>query len=135
MEVMPLYSSVKFALIGLSESLAEEVKHLGVKVTVVAPGFFRTSFLDKGSFNTASNKISDYKTNQMEAWMHEMDGKQQGDPQKLVRILVEITEEKNPPLHLILGPDAYQIKTEKAKADADELEAWKSLTLSTDIEN
>jgi NAD(P)-dependent dehydrogenase (short-subunit alcohol dehydrogenase family) len=127
------YSSVKFAMIGLSESLAEEVKHLGVKVTVVAPGFFRTSFLEK--LNIASNKIAEYNTANMEAWMHKMDGKQQGDPSKLVKILVEITEKENPPVHLILGPDAYEIKVEKAKADAEELEAWKSLTFSTNIEN
>ena len=129
------YSSVKFAIIGLSESLAEEVKHLGVKVTVVAPGIFRTSFIEKATLMVASNKIPEYNTAKMEAWMHEMDGKQQGDPKKLVKLFVDITEEKNPPLHLILAPDAYQIKIEKAKADAEELEAWKGLTFSTNIES
>jgi NAD(P)-dependent dehydrogenase (short-subunit alcohol dehydrogenase family) len=129
------YSSVKFAIIGLSESLAGEVKHLGVKVTVVAPGFFRTSFLDKGADMYAKNRIAEYNTADVEAWMQRMAGKQQGDPQKAVRLLVDITAEKNPPLHLILGPDAYQIKVEKAKADAEEVEKWKSLTFSTNLDN
>jgi NAD(P)-dependent dehydrogenase (short-subunit alcohol dehydrogenase family) len=129
------YSSVKFAIIGLSESLAEEVKQLGVKVTVVAPGFFRTSFLDKGADMYAKNRIAEYNTAEVEAWMQRMAGKQQGDPQKAVRLLVEITLEKNPPLHLILGPDAYQIKVEKAKADEEEVEKWKSLTFSTNLDN
>lgn len=129
------YSSVKFAIIGLSESLAEEVKHLGVKVTVVAPGFFRTSFLDKGGDMYAKNRIAEYNTAEVEAWMQRMAGKQQGDPQKAVRLLVDITLEKNPPLHLILGPDAYQIKVEKAKADEEEVEKWKALTFSTNLDN
>jgi NAD(P)-dependent dehydrogenase (short-subunit alcohol dehydrogenase family) len=129
------YAAVKFAVIGLSESLAEEVKPLGVKVTVVAPGFFRTSFLDKGKLMLAKNRIADYNTSAMEAWMHEMDGKQPGDPEKLVRLLVDITRETNPPLHLIAGPDAYQLVSEKAKEDAAELVAWKSLTFSTNLEN
>ena len=129
------YSSVKFAIIGLSESLAEEVKHLGVKVTVVAPGFFRTSFLDKGADMYAKNRIAEYNTAEVEAWMQRMAGKQQGDPQKAVRLLVDITLEKNPPLHLILGPDAYQIKVEKAKADEEEVEKWKTLTFSTNLDN
>jgi NAD(P)-dependent dehydrogenase (short-subunit alcohol dehydrogenase family) len=129
------YSSVKFAIIGLSESLAEEVKHLGVKVTVVAPGFFRTSFLDKGADMYAKNRIGEYNTAEVEAWMQRMAGKQQGDPQKAVRLLVDITLEKNPPLHLILGPDAYQIKVEKAKADEEEVEKWKALTFSTNLDN
>jgi hypothetical protein len=67
--------------------------------------------------------------------MHEMDGKQPGDPEKLVRLLVDITRETNPPLHLIAGPDAYQLVSEKAKEDAAELVAWKSLTFSTNLEN
>jgi hypothetical protein len=48
---------------------------------------------------------------------------------------VDITANENPPLHLIVGPDAYQIKEEKAKADAEEIEAWKCLTFSTNLDN
>jgi len=129
------YSAAKFAVIGLSEALAEEVRHLGVHVTVVAPGFFRTSFLDKGANMYAKNVIPEYNTTEVKAWMQRMNGKQPGDPQKLVKLLIDITKEKNPPLHLIAGPDAYQIVAEKLKADAEEREAWKNVTFSTNLEN
>ncbi|PZR20220.1 MAG: short-chain dehydrogenase/reductase [Flavobacterium psychrophilum] len=59
------YTAAKFAIIGLTECLADEVKHFGVKVTVVAPGFFRTSFLDKGADMYAKNMIDGYKTDGM----------------------------------------------------------------------
>ena len=126
------YCAMKFAVVGLSESLYEETKHLGIKVTVVAPGFFRTAFLDK--LMLAKNRIADYNTAAIENWMLQVAGKQQGDPEKLVKILVAITNMENPPVHLIAGPDAYQIRLEKAKADIEELEAWKQLTLSTDFD-
>ena len=77
-------------MIGLTECLAEEVKHLGIKVTVIAPGFFRTSFLDKGADMYAKNLLSAYNTSHIKEWMEQMNGKQQGDPQKLVQILVAL---------------------------------------------
>jgi NAD(P)-dependent dehydrogenase (short-subunit alcohol dehydrogenase family) len=129
------YTAAKFAVIGLTECLAEEVKHLGIKATVVAPGFFRTSFLDKGGDMYAKNHITAYKTGDIKEWMQQMNGKQQGDPQKLAKILIDITKEKNPPVHLLAGPDAYQIVEEKIKEDAAEREAWKSLTFSTNFDN
>ncbi|MCF6407777.1 SDR family oxidoreductase [Chitinophaga filiformis] len=129
------YGAVKFAVVGLSEALAEEGKLFGVHVTVVAPGFFRTSFLDKGSMKMAANRIQGYNTGGIESWMREMDGKQLGDPQKLAKLLVDITGEKNPPVHFFAGPDAYHIRKEKSEADMKDLEEWKHLTLSTDFDN
>ncbi|OQP40781.1 short-chain dehydrogenase/reductase [Niastella yeongjuensis] len=129
------YDAVKFAVVGLSEALAEEAKPFGVNVTVVAPGFFRTSFLDKGSMKMAAHRIEGYNTAGIENWMKEMDGKQSGDPQKLAKLLVDITAEINPPVHLFAGPDAYQIRKEKATTDLNNLEVWKHLTLSTDFDN
>ncbi|HMI62062.1 MAG TPA: SDR family oxidoreductase, partial [Puia sp.] len=92
------YCTAKFALVGLSESLAEEVKAFGIKVTVVAPGYFRTSFLDKGSLMIAKNRIQEYGGDQLLAMMEQMDGNQPGDPDKLVKALVRITEDKNSPV-------------------------------------
>jgi hypothetical protein len=83
----------------------------------------------------AKNRIAEYNTSAMEAWMQEMDGKQPGDPNKLVKLLVDITANENPPLHLLAGPDAYQLVSEKAKENAAEMEAWKSLTFSTNLDN
>ncbi|WP_411971354.1 SDR family oxidoreductase [Sphingobacterium sp. Lzh-3] len=129
------YTAAKFAVIGLTECLADEIKHLGVNATVVAPGFFRTSFLDKGAEMYAKTMIDGYKTDGMKAWMQSMNGTQQGDPQKLSQILIDIAKMKNPPVHLLAGPDAYQLVQEKIKEDEVERENWKSLTFSTNLDD
>jgi NAD(P)-dependent dehydrogenase (short-subunit alcohol dehydrogenase family) len=129
------YASTKFALIGLSESLAEEVKAFGIKVTVVAPGYFRTSFLEEGSFLSAKNRIAEYNVEEREIALKQMNGNQQGDPDKLVAALVKLTEEPNPPVHLLMGPDAWQMLEDKRKAEQEEFEAWKHITISTNLDN
>jgi NAD(P)-dependent dehydrogenase (short-subunit alcohol dehydrogenase family) len=130
----PSYAAGKFAVIGLSEALAEEVKEFGVKVTVVAPGFFRTSFLDKGDELVSKNTIDEYHVERLVDRLRAMNGNQPGDPEKLVAALIDLSNEQNPPMHLLMGPDAYQIVMQKRAADQDEFEAWKELTLSTDLD-
>jgi NAD(P)-dependent dehydrogenase (short-subunit alcohol dehydrogenase family) len=131
----PSYAAGKFAIIGLSESLAEEVKPFGIKVTVVAPGFFRTSFLDKGDELVAKNSIDEYHAEALVDRLRAMNGKQPGDPDKLASALITISKEQNPPVHLVMGPDAYQIIMQKRAAEQEEFEAWKALTLSTDLDD
>jgi NAD(P)-dependent dehydrogenase (short-subunit alcohol dehydrogenase family) len=130
----PSYAAGKFAVIGLSESLAEEVKPFGVKVTVVAPGFFRTSFLDKGEELVSKNSIEEYHAEALVDRLRAMNGKQPGDPNKLTAAFLRLVDEENPPVHLLMGPDAYQIVTQKRAAEHAEFEAWKDLTLSTDLD-
>ena len=130
----PSYAAGKFAVIGLSEALAEEVKEFGVKVTVVAPGFFRTSFLDKGDELVSKNTIDEYHVERLVVRLRAMNGKQPGDPEKLVAALIDLSNEQNPPMHLLMGPDAYQIVMQKRAAEQHEFEAWKELTLSTDLD-
>jgi NAD(P)-dependent dehydrogenase (short-subunit alcohol dehydrogenase family) len=127
------YHAAKFAVIGLSEALAEEVKPFGIKVTVVAPGYFRTNFLAEGSVMVAKNKIPAYNAEALETAMQQMNGNQAGDPDKLVAAIVKMAEEPNPPVHLLMGPDAYAVVTEKRKAEELEFETWKALTLSTNL--
>lgn len=129
------YTASKFAVIGLSESLAQEANPFNVKVTVVAPGIFRTNFLNTGSLQTAENLIDEYQTNDKMGTWGQLNGNQLGDPAKLVQILIDITTMENPPLHLLLGPDAYQLVTDRRKADEQEFEQWKHLTLSTNFDN
>jgi NAD(P)-dependent dehydrogenase (short-subunit alcohol dehydrogenase family) len=130
----PSYAAGKFAVIGLSEALAEEVKEFGVRVTVVAPGFFRTSFLDKGDDLVSKNTIDEYHVERLVDRLRAMNGKQPGDPEKLVAALINLSNEQNPPMHLLMGPDAYQIVMQKRAAEQHEFEAWKELTLSTDLD-
>jgi hypothetical protein len=130
----PSYAAGEFAVIGLSEALAEEVKEFGVKVTVVAPGFFRTSFLDKGDELVSKNTIDEYHVEQLVDRLRAMNGKQPGDPEKLVAALIDLSNEQNPSVHLLMGPDAYEIVMQKRAAEQHEFEAWKELTLSTDLD-
>ena len=129
------YTASKFAVVGLSESLAQEVSPFNVKVTMVAPGVFRTNFLNTGSLQTAENLIDEYQTKEKIGTWGQLNGNQPGDPAKLVQILMDITELENPPLHLLLGPDAYQLVSERRKADEQEFEQWKHLTLSTNFDS
>ena len=115
-------------------ALAQEVNAFGIKVTVVAPGQFRTNFMDKGSLTFAKNRIDVYGLDKAEKMWTQFSGQQTGDPAKLVKILTEIVTLENPPLHLLLGPDTYQLIKEHRENETQEFEAWKHLTLSTNFD-
>lgn len=126
------YNAAKFAVIGLSEALAQEVKGFGIKVTVVAPGQFRTEFMD--SIQYVKNRIDVYGVDEAEKQWSRYSGQQPGDPEKLAAILVQMAETKEPPLHLLLGPDTYELVTSKRREEAAEFEQWKAVTLSTNFD-
>lgn len=126
------YNAAKFGIIGLSEALAQEVKNFGIKVTVVAPGQFRTEFMN--SIHYVKNRIAVYGVDEAEKMWSQFSGQQQGDPEKLAEILIKITEMNQPPLHLLLGPDTYELVTKKRKEEDAEFEQWKHLTLSTNFD-
>lgn len=126
------YNAAKFGLIGLTEALAQEVKPFNIKVTVVAPGQFRTEFMN--SIQYVKNRIDVYGIDKAEETWSAFSGKQQGDPNKLVNILVDITEMEQPPLHLLLGPDTYDLVLKKRQQEDAEFEQWKDITLSTDFD-
>lgn len=127
------YIATKFAIAGLSETLAAEAGEFGVNTTLVYPGYFRTNFLSSDSFREPAAKIEAYTAARASEALHrnELDGNQPGDPEKLVRALIEISRAENPPLHLFLGEDAYQLAQEKIASVQSELETWKSTTLAT----
>jgi len=103
-----LYAATKFAVIGLSEVLADDVRSMGIKVTVVAPGAFRTSFLTPDSLVMTKNPISEYQdVRNSHARYLQMDGQQLGDPEKAAAAMIKIADDDNPPVHLLLGEDAY----------------------------
>src|SRR5690606_15273144 len=80
------YNTAKFGIIGLSEALAQEVKNFGIKVTVVAPGQFRTAFMD--SIHYVKNRIAVYGVDEAEKMWGRFSGQQPGDPEKLAEILI-----------------------------------------------
>ncbi len=129
------YNASKFAVIGLSDALADETKEFGIKVTVVSPGQFRTNFMNKGSLTFTQNRIDVYKIDEAENYFTQFSGQQQGDPEKLVRIIADIADHPNPPLHLLLGPDAYDLVIQQRLREKEEFEAWKEVTSSTDFDS
>ncbi|MBO9694242.1 SDR family NAD(P)-dependent oxidoreductase [Chryseobacterium sp.] len=129
-----MYAATKYAVTGLSEVMAEDVKEFGVKVTVVAPGAFRTEFLQDNSLVFAEKKIDEYHA---VSTSHEkyatMNGTQIGDPEKLSRVLISLAEDQNPPVRLYVGSDSYNRAKEKINLLSEELENNKNISFSTDF--
>jgi len=129
------YNTSKFAVIGLSEALAQELKPFGISVTVIAPGMFRTNFMSDKTLTVASKLIEEYKVNEHVKMLRSFNGNQPGNPKKLADVLYEISRLPDPPLHLPLGTDSYSSIIEQRKKEAIELEEWKDLSFSTDYNN
>lgn len=129
-----IYCSTKFAVEALSESLAVELAPLGIKVTVVEPGFFRTDFLDESSLAVSPNAIADYAetVGTMRDFASGANHSQPGDPGKLAKAMITLVNAPNPPVRMPFGTDAItMIETKNAKVAA-ELAEWRELAVSTD---
>lgn len=128
-----IYCASKFAMAGFSEGLAEEVKEFGVQVTVVYPGYFRTDFLTSGSLKTPQVSIDEYTAarESEKAHLHQIDGNQPNDPEKAADVLIAIADQPNPPVHLLLGVDAYDLLQQKTDIITRDAEKWKEYTIST----
>ncbi|WP_343521675.1 SDR family NAD(P)-dependent oxidoreductase [Pedobacter sp.] len=131
-----VYAAAKSAVIALSEVLAEDLKEFGVKVTVVAPGAFRTSFLTPDSLILAANPIAEYEeVRAIHSKYLKMDGQQIGDPEKAAAAMISLASMPNAPVHLLLGNDAFQRASNKIEALTKEFQDWKAITISTDFDN
>jgi len=131
-----VYSAAKAAVIALSEVSADDLKEFGVKVTVVAPGAFRTSFLTPDSLILATNPIAEYEeVRAIHQKYLKMDGQQIGDPEKAAAAMISLASMPNPPVHLLLGNDAFQRANSKIDALTKEFNDWKAITISTDFDN
>ncbi|WP_184543567.1 SDR family NAD(P)-dependent oxidoreductase [Mucilaginibacter sp. FT3.2] len=129
-----VYAAAKSAVIGLSEVLALDVKALGIKVTVVAPGAFRTSFLTSGSLAVTKNPIADYADVRTSHCKYlNMNGQQAGDPEKAASAIINVAYEENPPLYLLLGGDAYNRSLTKLDNLYKEIHQWEDTTCATDF--
>ncbi|OCJ18239.1 short-chain dehydrogenase/reductase [Rhizobium sp. AC44/96] len=131
-----IYCSTKFAVEGLTEALAAEVAPLGIKATVVEPGFFRTDFLDESSLSVSPSSIADYQETPVGAMREFAAGhnhQQPGDPARFAKAMITLAHSNNPPLRMPFGSDTVAA-IEKKNADvAEELKAWRDLALSTDF--
>lgn len=127
-----LYCATKFAVEGFSEALRDEVKPLGIKVTIVEPGAFRTEFAGASNLRPES-AIEDYKPviEPIQQYLYGNDGKQPGDPHKAALAMIKAIEADEPPLRLMLGADAFGLWEKKRTAMDKEFTTWREIGEAT----
>lgn len=130
-----IYCATKFAVEALSESLSIELEPLGIRTTVVEPGYFRTDFLNELSLISTAARIEDYAetVGAMRTFAAGADHQQPGNPRQLAKAILTLVNAENPPSRLPLGSDTVRAIETKHNAVATELEAWRELALSTDF--
>ena len=129
-----LYGSTKFAIEGITEALAMEVAPLGIHATVVAPGFFRTNFLDESSLFSSKKIIADYAdtVGGMREFAAKVNYQQPGDPKKLAQAFITLANAENPPVHLPLGKDTLERFRSKTAAFEKDIANWYDVIIGTD---
>jgi len=128
------YNATKFAVEGFSEALAGEMAAIGVKVTIIEPGPFRTDFLGRSGV-LAKREIEDYKPalDSVRQYFHSNSGKQKGDPAKAVQAILDVAASDAPPLHLLLGAAAYNRMRGKLEQWQREMKQYEAVTLGADF--
>ena len=128
------YNATKFAVEGLTEALAGECEPLGIHVTAIEPGAFRTDFLGR-SGKEAEAQIEDYAATAGKAreYFQTQAGKQKGDPQRAVEAIIAVVEAEDPPRHLLLGTQALTRFRKRLGDWTGELDAWESTTVGADF--
>lgn len=128
------YSASKHAVEGWSDSLAVETASLGIKVTCVEPGPFRTDWAGRSLHQTPSTlpEYAETAAARMKT-TSEYSGTQKGDPARAAKAMIEITESDNPPRHLVMGAWGHDAVVNKLKERLAEIEAWKAMSVGTDF--
>jgi NAD(P)-dependent dehydrogenase (short-subunit alcohol dehydrogenase family) len=129
------YAATKAALEGISGSLAKEVGPLGISVTAVEPGEFRTDFAGR-SLTQSPSAIADYAdtAGRRRKDTDSTDGTQSGDPVRAARVIIEAVEAAQTPSFLLLGPDALKTYARVNNAQQAEVDAWRDRSASTDFD-
>lgn len=130
-----VYGSTKFAVEGITEAMHQELAPLGIHVTVVEPGFFRTDFLDEQSLVKTALELPDYEetVGAMRRFAAGANHAQPGDPAKLADAMLVLVNAPNPPLRLALGSDTLVRIEAKNRFVEGELAVWREVGLSTDF--
>ena len=129
------YCASKFALEGWSEALRDEVAPLGIRVTTVEPGAFRTEFAGGGNMRP-ERRLDAYRpvVDPIEAYLYGSDGKQPGDPRKAALAMIAAVDSADPPLRLMPGADAFDLWEKKRGAMEAEFARWRELGEATAFE-
>lgn len=127
------YCGSKFALEGISESLAQEVASFGIQVTALAPGSFRTEWAGR-SMVRANRQIADYDAvfDPIREARKAKSGHQAGDPEQAAKVLLELVDAEIAPQHLVLGSDALRLVRKRNEAFGAELDRWEPVSRRTD---
>src|SRR6267154_3899283 len=126
------YAAAKFGVEGFSESLAKEIGPLGIKVTIIEPGGFRTDFAGPSTQLSEGHPEYDSTVGAAVRFQRSYDGKQPGDPAKAAAALLHVASLSEPPLRLLLGSDSYAAAEKSALDKIESDRHWKDLSLSTD---
>ncbi len=127
------YSAAKFGVEGFSEVLATEMAPLGVHVTIVEPGGFRTDFAGASTRIKEGHPAYSETVGKTAAMQRDYDGKQPGDPKRAAQAIIAISKAEKPPLRLVLGKDAYARAERTDEGRLAELRAWRDVSVSTDF--
>ncbi|MVM34803.1 SDR family NAD(P)-dependent oxidoreductase [Spirosoma sp. HMF4905] len=129
---LTMYQAAKFGLGGFSEALAKEVAPLGILVTCVEPGGFRTDWA--GASMSYAPQVAGYETtvDQRADFFKGGSFVPMGDPDKAAKVMVDLVDDPEPPIHLVLGSEAIGILKQADAARQAELEKWLPVSLSTD---
>ena len=130
-----VYCSTKFAVEGLTEALHAELAPLGIRATVVEPGYFRTEFLEGQSLVTSPRVLDDYAASagRVREAARQISLNQPGDPERLAQAMLALVEAGDPPLRLPLGTDTLQALADKHAFVERETAQWRGLAASTDF--
>lgn len=128
------YAATKFALEGMSDALRKEVGPLGIRVTIIEPGAFRTEFAGR-SLHQARAEIADYRdtAGPRRKENDRTHGTQRGDPARAAQAIIALVAEPNPPVRLLLGSDAVRGASAELEAQRQEIDAWRAVSVATDF--
>jgi len=128
-----IYCATKFAVEAISEAMSLELEPLGIRTTVIEPGYFRTTFLSPESVVSTAARIDDYANTvgAVRTFAQGADGQQPGDPERLADAVLALVAADAPPRRLPLGADTVRRIEAKHRSVEAELAQWRTLALST----
>lgn len=126
--LMGLYSATKFAVEGLTETLASEVSGFGIKVTIVEPGGFATDFFENNSL-AISSTVSAYDTIRKDFYDHAAD-QDSGNPNATATAILSLVDAENPPLRLLLGKNAFTWTQHTYDERLKTWESWQDVSVA-----
>jgi NAD(P)-dependent dehydrogenase (short-subunit alcohol dehydrogenase family) len=127
------YAAAKWGVEGFTETLAKEVTPLGIKVTIVEPGGFRTDFAGSSTLLRGGNPEYDSTVGATARFQESYNGKQPGDPAKAAAAILALASMEEPPLRIVLGSDAYAAAERNDLGKIELGRKWKDLSCSTDF--